>query len=122
MTEFHAGSFGHFLNRALVTLVRDDVRISNLNFTPLSEADPVVRQVELLVPVPGTNATGAVPAPTLHVKYDEWRLNWTTGFAVDGTVTITDSGGNSATIKPVGAAYEVKIKSGSQERIYTVAP
>ena len=114
--------FGHFSRGVLVSLVRDDVRISNLFFARVSQADPVVRQVELLVPVPGANATGSVPAPTLNIKYDEWTLDWTTGLAVDGTVTITDSGRNSATIKPVGASYEVKIKSGSQERTYTVAP
>ena len=120
--------FGHFSRGVLVSLVRDDVRISNLFFARVSQADPVVRQVELLVPVPGApgapgaNATGSVPAPTLNVKYDEWTLDWTTGLAVDGTVTITDSGRNSATIKPAGASYEVKIKSGSQERTYTVAP
>ena len=43
--------FAHFANRSLVSLVRDDVRVS------------AVRPAELLVPAPGSAATGSVPTP-----------------------------------------------------------
>jgi len=114
--------FGHFSKGSLLSLVRDDVLVFNSTGAPLSRANPIVQKADLLVPLPGAMATGAVPAPTLRVKYVDWKVNLTTGIAIEGTVTLTDSASNSATIKPVGVAYEVKIKAGNQERTYTVAP
>lgn len=104
------------------SVIKDDVRVHAGFVAPLSSAEPLVSQAELLAPAPGAAATGSTPVPTLRVRYDEWRLDLVRGVAVEGSVVVTDRSGNSATITPAGSTYQVTIRSGSQQVAYTVTP
>ena len=66
-----------------------------------------------------TTVSGA--SGTVTITYADWVYNATNGYATSGSVTITDSNGDSATITANGGgSYTVKIVIGGSSTTYTV--
>jgi hypothetical protein len=68
------------------------------------------------VELDGTTSSG-----TLTITYDNWIYDGATGRATSGSVTVTDSRGNSAVVTATGTGYTVVVTYNGAQSTYTVA-
>lgn len=68
-----------------------------------------------------TVSRATVKGKTVQVVYSGWVFDSTTGRASAGTVTVSDSNGNSATVQVVSGGYKVTIVYGGSTVVYNVA-
>jgi len=110
--------FGVFANRALGSIVLDDIRVSVSAPVPVP-SDPVVLNSTLLAPAPiSTSAT----SDHLNVVYTAWVVDSTSGRGVSGMAVVTDRANNRATITPTTTGFRVVMVVSGITQSFDVTP